>query len=262
MIRLPALGCPDSKNQTLPPLAKVVVENCPGIPPQQSGAVSLPAPAAPTFFGYEAHSHAHHFKSSEHFAPHTTSGTPFALNNSSHDAGYRGVLPGQPGSQMPADNAAGVAYRMLIANGINPSSLHPQQWQQFVNAPLATQQKLIATFSQFQQQEYGAQAGNPQTRTYAFSPWPTPLPHVAQQHKVEAFRFPRETHHRNQGRTNCVIKRRWGNRGKGRMGAPGECKKCGGTQTSQWRSGFGGEKLCNACGLAYKNTLKKLGSRI
>ncbi|RSL38530.1 hypothetical protein CEP54_016403, partial [Fusarium duplospermum] len=152
MDRFPALGCPDSKNQTLPSLAEVIEKNCPGIPLQQSRAVWLSAPAAHTFFEYEAHSHAHHFKSSEHFAPHTTSGTPFALNNSSHDAAWRGVLSGQPGSQMPAGHAASAAYQMLVANGIDPSSLHPQQWQQFVNAPLATQPILIATFSGFQQQ--------------------------------------------------------------------------------------------------------------
>lgn len=182
--------------------------------------------------------------------------TSFALNNSSHDAGWRGVLSGQPGSQMPAGHAASAACQMLVANGIDPSSLHPQQSQQFVNAPLATQPILIATFSGFQQQKYGAQEGNLQTRTSTVSLWPIPLPHAVQQHKTEAFRFPNETHHRDQGRTHCIVKRRWGSRGRGRMRTSSECKKCGRTQTSQWRSGFGGETLCNACGLAYNDTLR------
>ncbi|KAJ0133109.1 hypothetical protein HZ326_23805 [Fusarium oxysporum f. sp. albedinis] len=68
----PTLGCPDSKNQSLPPLAKIIKDKCLGIFFQQSSAVSLSASAAFTYFGYEAHSHALRFRSSGPFAPRLT----------------------------------------------------------------------------------------------------------------------------------------------------------------------------------------------
>ncbi|KAL4724763.1 hypothetical protein ACLX1H_008209 [Fusarium chlamydosporum] len=40
------------------------------------------------------------------------------------------------------------AESMLIANGINPQALHPQQLANFANAPPAAQQKSIATYLQ------------------------------------------------------------------------------------------------------------------
>ncbi|KAF4471595.1 AAA family ATPase [Fusarium albosuccineum] len=47
--------------------------------------------------------------------------------------------------QMPGGPAAVAAQQMLTANGINPNTLHPQQLQNFINAPPAHQQKSIAT---------------------------------------------------------------------------------------------------------------------
>ncbi|RSL47961.1 hypothetical protein CEP54_013151 [Fusarium duplospermum] len=215
MAELLALGCADSNKQTLPPIAMLMVEKSPGIPPQQSRTVSLPAPAALTFLGYEAPSHAHHFKSLSHLAPDRTLGTQFPLNSFSH-AGGHGALSGQPHSQMPAEHGASAASQMLIANRIDPNSLNSQEWQRFVNAPLATRSILIAAFSGFQQQKHGAQKSNPQTRASTISPWPIPLPHIAQQHKTEAFPFPNETHHHNQGREHRIVKGGFGREKKRR----------------------------------------------
>ncbi|KAI3573988.1 hypothetical protein IWW34DRAFT_706362 [Fusarium oxysporum f. sp. albedinis] len=80
-----ALGCPDSKNQSLPPLAKIIKDKCLGIFFQQSSAVSLSASAAFTYFGYEAHSHALRFRSSGPFAPRLTPGTQLWPGNPSHN---------------------------------------------------------------------------------------------------------------------------------------------------------------------------------
>jgi hypothetical protein len=81
--------------------------------------------------------------------------------------------PNQPGAMMPngrpvpamqgqqmAANTAAAAHQMLTANGINPSSLNAQQFQNFVNMPPAAQQKSIATYSQNLQQHHGSQMGN------------------------------------------------------------------------------------------------------
>lgn len=69
---------------------------------------------------------------------------------------------GMPGQQMPGGPNAAAAQQMLTANGINPNSLHPQQLQNFVNAPPAAQQKSIATYSQNLQQHHGTQMGGKQ----------------------------------------------------------------------------------------------------
>lgn len=69
---------------------------------------------------------------------------------------------GMPGQQMPGGPNAAAAQQMLTANGINPNSLHPQQLQNFVNAPPAAQQKSIATYSQNLQQHHGTQLGGKQ----------------------------------------------------------------------------------------------------
>lgn len=64
-----------------------------------------------------------------------------------------------PGQQM--GNASAAAHQ-LLANGINPNSLNAHQFQNFVNAPPASQQKSIATYSQNLQQHHGNQLGNKQ----------------------------------------------------------------------------------------------------
>ncbi|KAF5000486.1 hypothetical protein FDECE_11208 [Fusarium decemcellulare] len=69
---------------------------------------------------------------------------------------------GMPGQQMPGGPNAAAAQQMLTANGINPNTLHPQQLQNFVNAPPAAQQKSIATYSQNLQQHHGTQMGGKQ----------------------------------------------------------------------------------------------------
>ncbi|RFN46906.1 nacht domain-containing protein [Fusarium flagelliforme] len=48
---------------------------------------------------------------------------------------------------LPGDSSIDAARQMLIANGINPDSIHPMQLQNFANAPPASQQKSIATYS-------------------------------------------------------------------------------------------------------------------
>ena len=67
---------------------------------------------------------------------------------------------GMPGQQLAGNPNAAAAHQMLAANGINPNSLNPQQFQNFVNAPPAAQQKSIATYSQNLQQHHGTQMGN------------------------------------------------------------------------------------------------------
>ncbi|KAM0467251.1 hypothetical protein ACHAP7_012135 [Fusarium lateritium] len=69
---------------------------------------------------------------------------------------------GMPGQQMPGGPNTAAAQQMLTANGINPHSLHPQQLQNFANAPPAAQQKSIATYSQNLQQHHGTQMGGKQ----------------------------------------------------------------------------------------------------
>lgn len=69
---------------------------------------------------------------------------------------------GMPGQQMSGPQSTAAAQQMLVANGINPSSLNPAQFQNFVNAPPAAQQKSIATYSQNLQQHHGSQMGNKQ----------------------------------------------------------------------------------------------------
>lgn len=80
-----------------------------------------------------------------------------------------GLMPnGRPGQGIPGQqiagnpNATAAAQQMLTANGINPSSLNPQQFQNFVNAPPAAQQKSIAMYSQTLQQHHGSQMGTKQ----------------------------------------------------------------------------------------------------
>jgi hypothetical protein len=94
-----ALGCTDSKNQSLPPLAKIIKDKCLGIFFQQS-AVSLSASAAFTYFGYEAHSHALRFRSSGPFAPRLTPGTQLWPGNPSHNEDHY-VWPSQPIPLLP-----------------------------------------------------------------------------------------------------------------------------------------------------------------
>ncbi|ODA83015.1 hypothetical protein RJ55_01524 [Drechmeria coniospora] len=69
------------------------------------------------------------------------------------------VMAGQP---LAANPNAAAAHHMLTVNGINPNSLNPQQFQNFINAPPAAQQKSIATYSQNLQQHHGSQMGNKQ----------------------------------------------------------------------------------------------------
>ncbi|KAF5679799.1 hypothetical protein FHETE_690 [Fusarium heterosporum] len=69
---------------------------------------------------------------------------------------------GMPGQQMPGGPNTAAAQQILTANGINPHSLHPQQLQNFANAPPAAQQKSIATYSQNLQQHHGTQMGGKQ----------------------------------------------------------------------------------------------------
>lgn len=74
-----------------------------------------------------------------------------------------GNRPGMPAQQMAATNQSiAAAQALLTANGINPNTLNPQQFQQFVNQPPAAQQKSIAVYSQNLQQHHGAQMGNKQ----------------------------------------------------------------------------------------------------
>ncbi|EWG49920.1 hypothetical protein FVEG_09273 [Fusarium verticillioides 7600] len=69
---------------------------------------------------------------------------------------------GMPGQQMPGGANTAAAQQTLLANGINPHSLHPQQLQNFAAAPPAAQQKSIATYSQNLQQHHGTQMGGKQ----------------------------------------------------------------------------------------------------
>ncbi|KAF4995363.1 hypothetical protein FGRMN_5147 [Fusarium graminum] len=69
---------------------------------------------------------------------------------------------GMPGQQIPGGPNTAAAQQILTANGINPHSLHPQQLQNFANAPPAAQQKSIATYSQNLQQHHGTQMGGKQ----------------------------------------------------------------------------------------------------
>lgn len=69
---------------------------------------------------------------------------------------------GMPGQPMPGGSNAAAAHQMLTANGINPGQLGPQQFQNFVNSPPASQQKSIATYSQHMQHHQGNQMGNKQ----------------------------------------------------------------------------------------------------
>ncbi|EQL01045.1 SOM1 protein [Ophiocordyceps sinensis CO18] len=64
---------------------------------------------------------------------------------------------GMPGQQLAGNPNAAAAHQMLTANGINPNTLNPQQFQNFVNAPPAAQQKSIATYSQNLQHHHGTQ---------------------------------------------------------------------------------------------------------
>ncbi|KAH8669192.1 hypothetical protein BGZ61DRAFT_115304 [Ilyonectria robusta] len=98
-----------------------------------------------------------------------------------------GTLPSRSGLRMPVNDTVIGAQQMLIANGIDPSSLHPKKLQQFVNAPPPAQQKSIAIYSQYLHQHYGTQARSSQVLTSAVPPWPTAWPPVAQQHKPEAY---------------------------------------------------------------------------
>ncbi|UZP35500.1 hypothetical protein NXS19_003316 [Fusarium pseudograminearum] len=84
-------------------------------------------------------------------------GAPFNHNQPA------GMMPNgrQMPQQMNVPNTA-AAQQMLTANGINPSSLHPQQLANFASAPPAAQQKSIATYSQTLQQHHGTQMGGKQ----------------------------------------------------------------------------------------------------
>ncbi|OAQ75631.1 SOM1 protein [Purpureocillium lilacinum] len=88
-------------------------------------------------------------------------GAPF---NPNQPGAMMNGRPGQgmPGQQLANNPNAAAAHQMLTANGINPNSLNPQQFQNFVNAPPAAQQKSIATYSQNLQQHHGSQMGNKQ----------------------------------------------------------------------------------------------------
>ena len=71
-------------------------------------------------------------------------------------------VQGMPGQQMANANPTTAATQLLVQNGINPSSLNAQQFENFVNAPPAAQYKSIATYSQNLQQHHGNQLGNKQ----------------------------------------------------------------------------------------------------
>lgn len=143
-----------------------------------------------------------------------------------------GNLPSRSGLRMPVNDTAIGAQQMLIANSIDPSSLHPKKLQQFVNAPPPAQQKSIAIYSQYLHQHYRTQAGSSRVLTSAVPPWPTAWPPVAQHHKPEGLHFPRETYHHNRGPIGCIAKGRRGKQGKGIMQASGGCKRYGNTHTS------------------------------
>ena len=88
-------------------------------------------------------------------------GAPFNPNQPGAMMANGRPVQGMPGQQMPANSVA-AAQQLLTANGINPNSLTPQQFQHFVNAPPPAQQKSIATYSQNLQQQQGNQMGNKQ----------------------------------------------------------------------------------------------------
>lgn len=95
-------------------------------------------------------------------------GAPFNPNQPGGMVANGRPAQGMPGQPMAANPNVAAAHQLLTANGINPSSLNPQQFQNFVNAPPAAQQKSIATYSQNLQQHHGTQikqmpnAGGPQ----------------------------------------------------------------------------------------------------
>jgi hypothetical protein len=89
-------------------------------------------------------------------------GAPFNPNQQGPMVANGRPAQGMPGQQMQNNPNVAAAHQMLAANGINPNSLNPQQFQNFVNAPPAAQQKSIATYSQNLQQHHGNQMGNKQ----------------------------------------------------------------------------------------------------
>ncbi|KXJ95052.1 hypothetical protein Micbo1qcDRAFT_200500 [Microdochium bolleyi] len=72
-------------------------------------------------------------------------------------------MPGQQVPNGPANSAqAAAASQMLLTNGINPSQLTPQQFQQFQNQPPHAQAKSIQAYSQNLQQHHSQQIPNKQ----------------------------------------------------------------------------------------------------
>ncbi|KAH7030711.1 uncharacterized protein B0I36DRAFT_348905 [Microdochium trichocladiopsis] len=69
---------------------------------------------------------------------------------------------GMPGQQVPNTpaNTTAQAQQLLLTNGINPSQLTPQQFQQFQNQPPHAQIKSIQAYSQNLQQHHGQQMPN------------------------------------------------------------------------------------------------------
>lgn len=72
--------------------------------------------------------------------------------------------PGIPGQQQVSNTSAVQSHtqtaQLLIANNINPTSLTPQQFQNFQNQPPANQQKSIATYAQNMAGHHGNQMPN------------------------------------------------------------------------------------------------------
>ncbi|KAK8062406.1 hypothetical protein PG997_014503 [Apiospora hydei] len=71
---------------------------------------------------------------------------------------------GMPGQQQVSNTSAAQSHaqtaQLLIANNINPTSLTPQQFQNFQNQPPANQQKSIATYAQNMAGHHGNQMPN------------------------------------------------------------------------------------------------------
>jgi hypothetical protein len=67
---------------------------------------------------------------------------------------------GMPGQPMTPNAQA--AHHMLLANGINPGALTPQQLQQFTSQPPNIQQKSVQAYSANLQQHHGQQMPNKQ----------------------------------------------------------------------------------------------------
>ncbi|TWU71948.1 hypothetical protein ED733_000448 [Metarhizium rileyi] len=111
--------------------------------------------------------------------PRIDGGAPFNPNQPGMVANGR-PAHGMPGQQIPNNPNVVAAHHILTNNGINPSNLTPQQFQHFVNATPASQQKSIATYAQNLQQHHGTQMGNKQQMPNAGGPQNQGSPMMAQ----------------------------------------------------------------------------------